>query len=138
MFSSKIEYLFDLDATFERSAQNRQIVDFEFPVKIAEDESLHRRAEVFPVEVPAENQRYMGYPVRNSVYGIAHWIPHITLIFGRDLNRENFCPAMERLVFRDFHREFEVNNLAILSGSLEGGIEIEKIFYFRGKHTLDR
>ncbi len=74
----------------------------------------------------------------HDLYGIAHWIPHITLIFGRDLNRENFCPVMERLVFRDFHREFEVNNLAILSGSLEGGIEIEKIFYFRGKHTPDR
>lgn len=63
---------------------------------------------------------------RMSLYDPNHWIPHITLAFGEDLNYENIGPVIERLAFRNFKWEFSISNLTILHGSLESGVKIER------------
>jgi 2'-5' RNA ligase len=61
-----------------------------------------------------------------AVYSETHWIPHITLAYGDDVNRSNIGPVMERLAFRDFHHEFVIDNLAVLEEIPEKGIVVRR------------
>ncbi len=63
---------------------------------------------------------------RAIAYDEDHWIPHITVVFGDDLKRSNIGPVMERLVFRDFHHEFTIDNLTILEEVPDEGIVVRK------------
>lgn len=63
-----------------------------------------------------------------AVYSETHWIPHITLAYGDDVNRSNIGPVMERLAFKDFHHEFVIDNLAVLEEIPEKGIVVSKSF----------
>jgi len=63
---------------------------------------------------------------RAIAYNEIHWIPHITVVFGDDLNRSNIGPVMERLAFKDFHHELTIDNLTILEEVPGEGIVIRE------------
>jgi len=69
---------------------------------------------------------------RAAAYNEPSWIPHVTLVFGNDLNRGNIGPVMEKLAFRDFHHEFWIDNLTVLEDNPEKGIVIRNSFRLTG------
>jgi len=69
---------------------------------------------------------------RALAYNEPNWIPHVTLVFGNDLNRGNIGPVMEKLAFRDFHHEFWIDNLTVLQDNAEEGIVIRNSFRLTG------
>lgn len=74
---------------------------------------------------------------RAIAYDEDHWIPHITVVFGDDLKRSNIGPVMERLVFRDFHHEFTIDNLTILEEVPDEGIVVRKKLKLAGQSKKD-
>ena len=66
----------------------------------------------------------------SQLYAPELWMPHITLAYG-DVNRERLMCAMERLSFRNFNWEIQVDNVALISQE-EGDLETQDLsFKFR-------